>query len=135
MPRRIEVIGHRGARGLFPENTVEGFRSALALGVRWFELDVGMTADGVVVVCHDPALNPDITRDAAGHFLTGPPVVIHDLPFAALRTYDVGGVRPASVYRLIHRARTWADGVRTQLGVATAGFPNLLFGYRDRHHH
>src|SRR5580698_3879320 len=63
--RQVEVIGHRGARGLFPENTIEGFRHALKLGVRSFELDVGMTEDGVVVVSHDLALNPNITRDAA----------------------------------------------------------------------
>ncbi len=67
--RRIDIQGHRGARALFPENTLEGFVAAAALGVDAFELDVGMTADGVVVVSHDPALNPDITRDASGAWL------------------------------------------------------------------
>ena len=64
--RQVEVIGHRGARGLFPENTIEGFRQCLDMGVRSFELDVGMTADGIVVVSHDLALNPVITRDGSG---------------------------------------------------------------------
>ena len=66
------MVGHRGARGLYPENTLAGFAAALALGVDAVELDVALTADGVVVVSHDPALNPDITRDAAGAWLSEP---------------------------------------------------------------
>jgi len=112
MARRVAVIGHRGARGLFPENTIEGFRRTFALGVRGFELDVGMTADGVVVVSHDLALNPAITRDASGRFLTEPTPAIHDLTFAALGAYDVGRIRPASKYRLPHRSQTPIDGAR-----------------------
>jgi glycerophosphoryl diester phosphodiesterase len=112
MTRQVEVIGHRGARGLFPENTLEGFRQSLALGVTAFELDVGMTADGVVVVSHDPALNPAITRDAAGQWLNGLPPLIHDLTREALRAYDVGRIRPASLYRMLHRAQTPRDGAR-----------------------
>jgi glycerophosphoryl diester phosphodiesterase len=112
MERNIEVIGHRGARGLFPENTIEGFRDALALGVRSFELDVGMTADGVVVVSHDQALNPAITRDSAGQWLSGTGPLIHHLTLEALRCYDVGRIRPASPYRLLHRAQRARDGAR-----------------------
>ena len=110
--RRVEVIGHRGARGLFPENTIEGFRQCLDLGVRSFELDVGMTADGVVVVSHNPALDPAITRDSAGRWLSGPPPLIHHLTFDALRSYDVGRIRPATPYRILHRAQKGLDGVR-----------------------
>ncbi len=112
MQRHIEVIGHRGARGLFPENTLEGFRQSLELGLRSFELDVGMTADGVVVVSHDPALNPAITRDAAGQWLNGTGPLINQLTFEALRTYDVGRIRPATPYRLLHRSQQGRDGAR-----------------------
>ena len=62
----FDLQGHRGARGLFPENTLEGFAAAIALGVRAFELDVAVTRDGVVVLSHDPALNPDLTRGPDG---------------------------------------------------------------------
>ena len=67
MIRRIDLHGHRGARGLFPENTMAGFAGALAIGVDVLELDVAMTADDVVVVTHDPRLNPDITRTSRRH--------------------------------------------------------------------
>jgi glycerophosphoryl diester phosphodiesterase len=110
MTRQIEIIGHRGARGLFPENTIEGFRQCLDLGVRSFELDVGLTADGVVVVSHDLALNPSITRDAAGNWLSGEGPLLHHLTFAALQAYDVGRIRPASSYRLLHRRQKGRDG-------------------------
>ena len=112
LTRPVAVIGHRGARGLFPENTIEGFRAAHTLGVRWFELDVGMTADGVVVVSHDLALNPAITRDAAGRWIDAPGPPIHGLTLAALRTYDVGRIRPMTPYRMLFRAQKGMDGAR-----------------------
>jgi glycerophosphoryl diester phosphodiesterase len=69
MTRSIELHGHRGARGLFPENTLAGVAGALEIGVDTLEVDVAMTLDGVVVVSHDPALNPDITRTSDGAWL------------------------------------------------------------------
>ena len=112
MTRAVEIVGHRGARGLFPENTIDGFREAFDLGVRTFELDVGMTADGVVVVSHDLALNPAITRDGSGRFLSGTPPLIHALPWSELCRFDVGRIRPGSPYRMAHRAQQPNDGAR-----------------------
>jgi glycerophosphoryl diester phosphodiesterase len=112
MARQVDIIGHRGARGLFPENTVEGFRQTFALGVRTFELDVGMTRDGVVVVSHDLALNPAITRDASGQFISGPPPLLREMTFAGLQAYDVGRIRPGTAYRLAHRSQIPCDGAR-----------------------
>jgi glycerophosphoryl diester phosphodiesterase len=122
MRRQVDVIGHRGARGLFPENTLEGFRAAHALGIRAFELDVGVTADGVVVVSHDLALNPSITRDATGAWLSGPGPLIRDLTFEALRRFDVGRIRPGTSYARLHRAQAPYDGARvpTLCAVLTA---------------
>ncbi len=56
MPLPLELHGHRGARGLWPENTIPGFVGALALGVSAIEMDVAVTADGLVVLSHDPVL-------------------------------------------------------------------------------
>ncbi len=108
----LGVQGHRGARGLFPENTLEGFRSALAMGIHDFELDVGMTADGVVVLAHDPALNPDITRDATGAWLAGRPPLLRDLTLAELATYDVGRIRPGTGYAARFPDQAPHDGAR-----------------------
>ena len=57
--RSIEVQGHRGARGLAPENTLAGFQLAIECGVDSIETDVHLSKDGVPVLCHDP-------RPAAG---------------------------------------------------------------------
>ena len=89
----LEVHGHRGARGLLPENTLPGFERAIALGVDALELDVCMTRDGVPVVHHDPALNPDHTRDASGVWLEGPGPLLKDLDVAELPGLDVGRAR------------------------------------------
>lgn len=50
----MNIVGHRGARGLAPENTLSSFRAALKAGVDWIEFDVRATSDGRVVVIHDP---------------------------------------------------------------------------------
>jgi glycerophosphoryl diester phosphodiesterase len=62
----FDLQGHRGTRGHAPENTLPAFERALQIGVSTLELDIGVTADGVVVISHDPFLNPPITRDADG---------------------------------------------------------------------
>jgi glycerophosphoryl diester phosphodiesterase len=107
-----EVQGHRGARGLWPENTLSGFARALELGVSAVELDCAVTRDGVVVVTHDPDLNPDITRDASGQFLKGRGARIFDLSFAQLQAYDVGRLNPAAAYAARFPDQDPVDGER-----------------------
>jgi glycerophosphoryl diester phosphodiesterase len=57
----VMIIGHRGARNLWPENSLEGFRRLAELGVEGVEFDVHMTADGKLVVIHDPTLERTTT--------------------------------------------------------------------------
>jgi glycerophosphoryl diester phosphodiesterase len=124
---RMLVIGHRGARGLFPENTLEGFRAAAVLGVSAFELDVGMTGDGVVVVCHDLALNPDLTRDASRAWLAQPGPLIHSLTMAELARYDVGRSRPGSGVSLQFPDQHPFDGARIpSLASVLASLPDAM---------
>lgn len=92
----IEIQGHRGARGLLPENTVPAFERAIELGADVLELDLGLTRDGVPVVHHDRALNPDRTRDAAGVWLSEPGPLIGTLDLAELSAFDVGRAAPGS---------------------------------------
>jgi glycerophosphoryl diester phosphodiesterase len=124
----VQVIGHRGARGMFPENTLDGFRAAAALGVSAFELDVGMTCDGVVVVCHDQALDPDLTRDAAGAWLPPPGPLLRSLTMAELTRYDVGRSRPGSPVNLRFRHQKPHDGARIPaLETVLAAMPDAIF--------
>ncbi|MEJ0020605.1 MAG: glycerophosphodiester phosphodiesterase [Acetobacteraceae bacterium] len=115
MTRMIELHGHRGARGLFPENTLPGFAATLALGVDALELDVAVTADDVAVVTHDPRLNPDITRGPDGAWLAAPGPAILSLRAADLARYDVGRIRPGSVYAAQYPDQVPHDGARIPL--------------------
>lgn len=92
--RRIEIQGHRGARGLFPENTMAGFAGALAAGANSLELDVVLTGDLVPVVLHDLRLDPDLTRTAHGDWIMPPGIAVRALTLAELRGFDVGQARP-----------------------------------------
>src|SRR6476660_2571394 len=87
---RVDYEGHRGARGLRPENTLDAFARGLELGVDTLEMDVMLTADDVLVVHHDERLNPDITRDETGAWLTATGPALRTLTRAQLLRYDVG---------------------------------------------
>ena len=108
----IDLQGHRGARGLAPENTVAAFRAALAIGVSTLETDLALTADDVLVLSHDPNLNPALTRMEDGRWLPadGPP--IRALRAADLRAYDVGRLDPAHRYAGAWPQQAPADGER-----------------------
>ncbi len=109
----FDLQGHRGARGLRPENTLPAFEQALALGVDTLETDVGVTADGVVVISHDPYLNPMITRDAAGQWLTGARgPLIRSLTLAQLQAYDLGRLQPGTPYAKTFDQQQPVDGTR-----------------------
>ncbi len=107
----FDLQGHRGARGLLPENTLPAFERALRIGVTTLELDVGVTADGVVVVSHDPVLNPDLVRGPDGQWI-GQPLRIRDLTHAQLQQYDVGRIRPGSAYARSFAQQQPLDGTR-----------------------
>jgi glycerophosphoryl diester phosphodiesterase len=108
----FDLQGHRGARGLAPENTLEGFAAALAIGVSTLELDLGMTRDGVLVVSHDRRLNPDHTRGPDGRFLEATGPAIRSLSLAELQAYDVGRLKPGTAYAAGFPDQKGRDGVR-----------------------
>ena len=108
----LDLQGHRGARGLAPENTLPAFAAALSLGVDTLELDVGVTRDGVVVVHHDRTLNPDTTRGPEGRWLEGRGPAVHALAYEELQRYDVGRLRPGSDYARGFPDQAAVDGTR-----------------------
>jgi len=119
---RFDVEGHRGARGLVVENTLASFAAAYEAGATGVELDVRLTADGHVVVWHDPVLEP------LKCLPTGPDLVgarVADLTLAQLRTVDVGsltlpeypGQRPAPGARISTLSEVLQHGVERAPGV------------------
>ncbi|HEY1548398.1 MAG TPA: glycerophosphodiester phosphodiesterase [Kofleriaceae bacterium] len=110
-PMRLDYEGHRGCRGLRPENTIGAFDRAIELGVDTLEMDVMLTADDVLVVHHDEHLNPDITRDGSAWLpSTGP--ALRSLAFDALEHYDVGRIAPGTAYAARFADQLGGDGVR-----------------------
>ena len=108
----FDAQGHRGARGLYPENTWPAFRAALAIGVTTLELDLGMTGDGVLVVHHDRRLQPDLTRGPEGDWIGEPGAALVSLSLAELAAYDLGRARPGSRVARRFPAQTGMDGIR-----------------------
>jgi len=88
----FDIQGHRGARGLYPENTIPAFIAAIDLGVNTLELDVVVSKDGQLVVSHEPFFNSDICRDAAGNVLQQPKEKhnIYQLNYSEISQYDCG---------------------------------------------
>ncbi len=108
----FDVEGHRGARGLAPENTLAAFTRALAVGVTTLETDLALTRDGVLVISHDPLLNPDLVRDAQGRWLRGRGPPIHTLTLAQLQDFELGRINPDSKYAAQFPQQVPADGQR-----------------------
>jgi glycerophosphoryl diester phosphodiesterase len=94
----FDLQGHRGARGLAPENTLPGFSTALAIGVSTLEMDLAVTGDLEVVVIHNPRFEPEIARHANGKWLTQSSLAIHSMNLETVKSYDVGRLNPERKY-------------------------------------
>ncbi|HPQ45643.1 MAG TPA: glycerophosphodiester phosphodiesterase [Syntrophales bacterium] len=113
LTKKFYVIGHRGAAGLAPENTLAAFKRALNLGIDAVELDILITADGKIVVHHDFNLKPEITRTSNGAWLKDwERPAIKDLTLAELRAYDVGRLKPDTKYARRYPEQQPADRER-----------------------
>jgi len=108
----FDLQGHRGARGLAPENTLPGFAEALGVGVTTLELDVGVTQDGVVVVIHNPRLEPEIARAANGDWLSESGPAVNSLTLLEIKTFDVGRLNPKERYGKRFPDQVAIDGTR-----------------------
>ena len=91
----INIYAHRGLRPLSPENTIPAYVQAMRIGVDVIDMDINMTKDKVLVVTHDLTLNPDLTKDVNGRWITKK-IPIKDLTLAELKQYTVGHVKPNS---------------------------------------
>jgi glycerophosphoryl diester phosphodiesterase len=108
----FDLEGHRGARGLAPENTLAAFRRALAIGVTTLETDLAVTRDDVLVISHDPFLNPDLVRAPDGRWLAQKGPAIRSLTRDELKRYDIGRLNPESRYAAQFPSQQPADDER-----------------------
>lgn len=84
--QNLDIQGHRGARGLYPENTIEGFLRAIDMGVTTLEMDVVVSGDSQLVVSHDPYINPEfcdcgVVKDT---------INIFKIPYDSIKKFDCG---------------------------------------------
>lgn len=91
--KKIIIQGHRGARGLFPENTILSFIEAVKLGVDTLEMDVVISKDGQVVVSHEPWMNPVFCSCPDGRPVeenSKEKYNLFNMTYAEIKEYDCG---------------------------------------------
>ncbi|MCB4799542.1 glycerophosphodiester phosphodiesterase family protein [Neotamlana laminarinivorans] len=91
--KNIDIQGHRGCRGLMPENTLPAFKKAIELGVNTLELDVAVSHDGVVVVSHEPFLSRVICLDIEGNPIPEEDDMkynLYQMTFDSIKQFDCG---------------------------------------------
>ena len=92
---RFDVQGHRGARGLLPENSIPGFILALDSGVTTLELDVAITKDKQVVVSHEPWMSASICLNTDGNRIDPKEEMkfnLYEMEYALIRNFDCGSL-------------------------------------------
>jgi len=93
MKIELDKQGHRGCRGLMPENTVAAMLNAVGMGVTTLEMDVVITKDKKVILSHEPFFNHEITTKPDGSYVTvaeEKALNIYQLTHAETKNYDVG---------------------------------------------
>ncbi len=108
----IRVVGHRGARGVLPENSMIGFDFSLSIGVPLLEFDVVLTADDVPVITHNHRLHASSFRDTNGLFLSGEEPKVSSLTFEQIQQFDIGRLDGHSAYGQRFPDQAQLDGVR-----------------------
>ena len=89
----FDLQGHRGTRGLLPENTIPAFKRALEIGVTTLEMDVVLTSEGMVVVSHDPWFSSQICSHPDGSPITESEekdLRLFDMTYEEVKKYDCG---------------------------------------------
>jgi glycerophosphoryl diester phosphodiesterase len=89
----VDVQGHRGCRGLMPENSIPAFLKAVEIGVNTLEMDVAISADLKVIVSHEPYFSHEICRDPVGRDIGEADENSHNIfqmPLSDIQQYDCG---------------------------------------------
>jgi glycerophosphoryl diester phosphodiesterase len=112
---RILVHGHRGARAIYPENTIPAFTYAIETGADALEMDLAVTKDNVLVVSHDPYVNPEICMGPH------PGTSIRNMTLAELGEYDCGALKNPRFPKQQLAPGTQIPTLEEVLGLASRG--------------
>jgi glycerophosphoryl diester phosphodiesterase len=124
----FDIQGHRGARGLMPENSIPAFLKALDLGVTTLELDLAVSQDSQLVVSHDPVFNSHICSAPEGEPISEEEESsyrIFQMPYAEVSRFDCGSRGNAQFPEQVPTA-TYKPLLKTVIDTVEA--------YRSRHH-
>jgi len=107
----IRIVGHRGARGILPENSMLGFEFVLSSDVSLLEFDVVMTSDMVPVITHNHRLHAATFRGPDGKFITTEPEIA-ELTWDEIQRFDIGKLDGQSAYGQRFREQVQINGLR-----------------------
>ena len=97
-PNHIKIYGHRGARGVLPENTLDSFQYLFDNDINAYETDILISKDSVPVITHDFHLDPSLTQDEEGNWLEDENIKIIDLTYDQISKYEVGSLNKLTKY-------------------------------------
>lgn len=89
--KELDLQGHRGARGLYPENTLPAFKAAMDLGMTTIELDTVLTKDKQLIIHHDDNLNPEICKWSNGDIVKS--LQVKNFTVSELKNLDCGSLK------------------------------------------
>jgi glycerophosphoryl diester phosphodiesterase len=128
-PKTIDIQGHRGCRGLFPENSIEAFKKAIDLGVNTLELDVVISKDDIVVVSHEPYMNPVICLDKDGNEINDSDKLnynLYQMTFDSIKQFDCG-TKPYPRFPEQEKIRTYKPSLDEVIQVSKELNPEIKF--------
>ena len=94
----IKIYGHRGARGVLPENTLESFKYLFENNIHAYETDILISKDFIPVITHDFRLDPSYTKDINDNWIEDENIKIIDLTYDQILQFDVGTLNKLSKY-------------------------------------
>ena len=97
-PNHIKIYGHRGARGVLPENTLDSFQYLFDNSINAYETDILISKDSIPVITHDFHLDPSLTKDEEGNWLEEENIKIIDLTYDQISKYEVGSLNKLTKY-------------------------------------
>lgn len=135
------IYGHRGARGVLPENTLESFSYLSEIGIDAVEFDIQLTSDAQLILLHDPFVPEACARTSNGDWLEQPGPKVIDTRLSELLSFDIGRFKPGSAYGARYPEQQPLDGARIPTLESffdwAKGHPDLLINievksYADR---